>query len=69
MVDDTVRVVALDKDGQVVLVEDAFYLQRGRVLHLPGGGTGGQTPLTAARRELEGGDRTERLRPPVAGRH
>ncbi|MGW0731709.1 NUDIX domain-containing protein [Streptomyces sp. NPDC002851] len=52
-VDDGVRVVALDDDGQVLLVEDNFYLQRRRVVHLPGGGCGGQGPLAAARRELE----------------
>ncbi|MFE5596648.1 NUDIX domain-containing protein [Streptomyces sp. NPDC056549] len=51
-VDDTVRVVALDGQGHVVLVEDDFCLQARRVLHLPGGGTSGQEPCTAARREL-----------------
>lgn len=30
-----------------------FYLQSKRVLHLPGGGVGGQEPGQAARRELE----------------
>ncbi|MFI6803821.1 NUDIX domain-containing protein [Streptomyces luteogriseus] len=52
-VDDAVRVVALDGQGQVVLVEDDFYLQQRRVLHLPGGGCGGQDPYSAALRELE----------------
>lgn len=52
-VSDGVRVVALDDDGQVVLVEDDFYLQARRVLHLPGGGVGGQNPEEAAIRELE----------------
>ncbi|MFC5252974.1 NUDIX domain-containing protein [Streptomyces nigrescens] len=52
-VDDAVRVVALDDRDQVVLVEDDFYLQRRRVLHLPGGGSEGQAPLDAALRELE----------------
>jgi ADP-ribose pyrophosphatase len=37
----------------VVLVEDDFYLQRRRVLHVPGGGCGGQKPCAAAIRELE----------------
>lgn len=52
-VDDAVRVVALDGQGRVVLVEDDFYLQQRRVLHLPGGGCGGQRPCDAAMRELE----------------
>lgn len=52
-VDDGVRVVALGEHGQVVLVEDDFYLQRRRFLHLPGGGCGGQAPSDAALRELE----------------
>ncbi|WP_167381384.1 NUDIX domain-containing protein [Streptomyces misionensis] len=52
-VDDAVRVVALDDRGHVVLVEDDFYLQGRRVLHLPGGGCGGQAPAEAALRELE----------------
>ncbi|MER6567018.1 NUDIX domain-containing protein [Streptomyces sp. NPDC001093] len=52
-VDDSVRVVALDQSQQVALVEDDFYLPQRRVLHLPGGGTGGQTPREAALRELE----------------
>ncbi|MFD3523935.1 NUDIX domain-containing protein [Streptomyces sp. NPDC058653] len=50
---DGVRVVALDTDGQVLLVEDDFYLQRRRMVHLPGGGTDGQDPHRAALRELE----------------
>ncbi|MEU6228491.1 NUDIX hydrolase [Streptomyces sp. NPDC047042] len=53
VVEDSVRVVALDDEGRVVLVEDDFYLQQRRVLHLPGGGCAGQDPLDAARRELE----------------
>ncbi|MEU3907940.1 NUDIX domain-containing protein [Streptomyces goshikiensis] len=52
-VDDGVRVAALDDQGRVLLVEDDFYLQRRRVLHLPGGGAGGQDPRAAAARELE----------------
>ncbi|MEU2607695.1 NUDIX hydrolase [Streptomyces albus] len=51
--DDGVRVVALDGQGHVVLVEDDFYLQRRRVLHVPGGGCGGQPPRDAAIRELQ----------------
>lgn len=53
VVDDGVRVVAFDDDGHVLLVEDDFYLQQRRLVHLPGGGCGGQDPLAAARRELE----------------
>lgn len=52
-VNDGVRVVALDGDGRIVLVEDDFYLKGTRVLHLPGGGCGGQSPMDAAARELE----------------
>ena len=52
-VDDGVRVVAVDQDDRIALVEDDFYLQRRRVLHLPGGGTGGEAPPVAALRELE----------------
>jgi ADP-ribose pyrophosphatase YjhB (NUDIX family) len=33
--------------------EDDFYLQWCRVLHVPGGGCGGQRPCDAALRELE----------------
>lgn len=53
VVEDSVRVVALDGEGRVVLVEDDFYLQGGRALHLPGGGCEGQEPREAAGRELE----------------
>ncbi|WP_189298616.1 NUDIX domain-containing protein [Streptomyces albospinus] len=52
-IDNAVRVVALDDNDQVALVEDHFYLQQRRVLHLPGGGSGGQEPKEAALRELE----------------
>nr|WP_241265469.1 NUDIX hydrolase [Streptomyces boncukensis] len=52
-VDDGVRIVAIEGGDQVALVEDAFYLQGRRVLHLPGGGSGGQEPKEAALRELE----------------
>ncbi|MFJ3334348.1 NUDIX domain-containing protein [Streptomyces sp. NPDC086766] len=52
-VDDGVRVVAVNQSRQIALVEDDFYLQQRRVLHLPGGGTGGQEPRVAALRELE----------------
>lgn len=51
--DDAVRIAALDGQGRVVLVEDDFYLQQRRVLHVPGGGCGGQRPRDAAIRELE----------------
>lgn len=50
---DGVRVVAVDGEQQVALVEDEFYLQQRRVLHLPGGGVDGQDPHVAAVRELE----------------
>ncbi|WP_457757675.1 NUDIX domain-containing protein [Streptomyces turgidiscabies] len=54
IVEDAVRVVALDSHGQVAIVEDLFYLQRRRVRHLPGGGSGaGEEPQRAASRELE----------------
>ncbi|GHB22450.1 NUDIX domain-containing protein [Streptomyces chryseus] len=53
VVEDGVRVIALDDDGHVVLVEEDFYLQERRILHLPGGGIGGQEPQAAAVRELE----------------
>ncbi|MBU7598872.1 NUDIX hydrolase [Streptomyces sp. P38-E01] len=49
---DGVRVVALDEQGRVALVEDDFYLQGRRMVHLPGGGCEGQAPLDAATREL-----------------
>ncbi|WP_328373142.1 NUDIX hydrolase (plasmid) [Streptomyces sp. NBC_00445] len=52
-VDDGVRIVAVDQDRLIALVEDDFHLQRRRVLHLPGGGTGGEAPRVAALRELE----------------
>lgn len=52
-VSDGVRVVALDTAGRTLLVEDTFYLQGRRMLHLPGGGTEGQDPRRAALRELE----------------
>lgn len=52
-VEDSVRVVALDGVGGVILVEDDFYLQGRRVLHLPGGGSNGEDPHEAALRELE----------------
>ncbi|MGW1194454.1 NUDIX domain-containing protein [Streptomyces sp. NPDC002536] len=52
-VDDSVRIVALNGAGDVVLVEDDFYLPQRRMIHLPGGGTDGQDPHTAALRELE----------------
>ncbi|MGW6917154.1 NUDIX domain-containing protein [Kitasatospora sp. NPDC054939] len=51
---DGVRVVALDDDRRMLLVEDDFYLTGRRMPHLPGGGVEpGEDPLTAARRELE----------------
>ncbi|MFG2825453.1 NUDIX domain-containing protein [Kitasatospora sp. NPDC048365] len=51
---DGVRVVALDGRGQVVLVEDEFYLTGRRMPSLPGGGVEpGELPEAAARRELE----------------
>lgn len=50
---DSVRVVAIDEEGLVVLVEDDFYLQGRRVLHLPGGGVDEQDVHEAAKRELE----------------
>ncbi|MFI2204597.1 NUDIX domain-containing protein [Streptomyces sp. NPDC020192] len=53
VVDDGVRVVALDQQRCLALVEDDFHLQRRRLLHLPGGGTEGQDPRAAALRELE----------------
>ncbi|MFZ4189407.1 NUDIX domain-containing protein [Streptomyces pseudogriseolus] len=52
-VSDGVRVVAVDQSECVALVEDDFYLPQRRVLHLPGGGAGGQAPEEAALRELE----------------
>ncbi|MEU4113354.1 NUDIX hydrolase [Kitasatospora sp. NPDC028055] len=51
---DAVRVVALDPAGNIALVEDAFYLQGTRVVHLPGGGIdAGERVEEAAVRELE----------------
>ncbi|CAL9454251.1 NUDIX domain-containing protein [Streptomyces sp. enrichment culture] len=52
-VDDGVRIVAINGEDHVALVEDDFYLQARRVLHLPGGGSGGQDPKVAAHRALE----------------
>lgn len=50
---DAVRVLALDAEGRVVLVEDQFYLAERRLTHLPGGGVEpGEAPEAAARREL-----------------
>lgn len=51
---DSVRVVALDADGRIALVEDEFYLQRRRLLLVPGGRVEpAEEPEAAARRELE----------------
>ncbi|MEY9948418.1 NUDIX domain-containing protein [Kitasatospora sp. GAS1066B] len=51
---DAVRIVALNALGEVALVEDDFYLQKRRVVHLPGGGIdAGEDIEAAARRELE----------------
>ncbi|WP_371495524.1 NUDIX hydrolase [Kitasatospora sp. NBC_00374] len=53
-VPDAVRVVALDRDGLLLLVEDDFHLTGRRMPHLPGGGIEpGEEPQAAARRELE----------------
>lgn len=52
-VDDGVRVVALDEQGRVLIVEDDFYLQQRRMPHLPGGGISGEEPHEAALRELQ----------------
>ncbi|MFE4331048.1 hypothetical protein ACFRQM_16915 [Streptomyces sp. NPDC056831] len=49
--DDGVRVAAIDGCDQVALADDDFYLRNGRVLHLPGGGIGGQEPRQAAMRD------------------
>ncbi|GAA4991540.1 NUDIX hydrolase [Kitasatospora paranensis] len=53
-VSDAVRVVAVDADGLVLLVQDEFYLTGRRMTHLPGGGIepGEEAPAAAAR-ELE----------------
>jgi ADP-ribose pyrophosphatase len=45
--------VSVDPYGSAFGKEDDFYLQERRVLHLPGGGVGGQDPQAAAVRELE----------------
>lgn len=51
---DAVRVVALDAEGRVALVEDQFYLQQRRLLLVPGGGVESEeAPQVAALRELE----------------
>ncbi|MEU1307815.1 NUDIX hydrolase [Streptomyces cinnamoneus] len=48
------RIVAVDAAGNILLVEDDFYLQGGRQLALPGGGLRpGEDPETGARREFE----------------
>ncbi|WP_354644142.1 NUDIX hydrolase [Kitasatospora camelliae] len=51
---DAVRVVVLDRDRRILLVEDEFYCTGLRMPHLPGGGVEpGEAPEAAARRELE----------------
>ncbi|MGK4581761.1 NUDIX domain-containing protein [Kitasatospora sp. HPMI-4] len=51
---DAVRIVALNALGEVALVEDDFYLQDGRLVHVPGGGMEpGEEVDVAAGRELE----------------
>lgn len=51
---DSVRVVALDGEQRLLVVEDDFYLTGRRMPHLPGGGVEpGEEPAAAARRELE----------------
>ncbi|MGW2571518.1 NUDIX domain-containing protein [Streptomyces sp. NPDC001537] len=52
-VDDGVRIVAINGEGQVALFEEDFYLQTRRVFTFPGGGSRGQEPKVAALRELE----------------
>lgn len=50
---DGVRILALDEQANVALVEDVLYLTATRELLLPGGGIEpGETPESAARREL-----------------
>lgn len=50
---DGVRVVALDDQGQIALVEENVYVCGERLLMCPGGGCEpGEDPLAAARREL-----------------
>ncbi|TQF01989.1 NUDIX hydrolase [Kitasatospora acidiphila] len=62
---DTVRVLAINPNGEVVMVEDHFYLQAAQpVLHLPGGAVDpGEGVEQAGHRELEEetGWRAERL--------
>jgi ADP-ribose pyrophosphatase len=51
---DSARVVALDGQGRVLLVEDHYFLQQRRMLVLPGGGVNpDEDPAAAAARELE----------------
>ena len=48
-----VLVVAIDDDGKVLLVKQLRYTTGQPSLELPGGGTDGQDPLEAGKRELE----------------
>lgn len=51
---DGARVVAIDADDRVALVEDAFYPLGERLLHVPGGAiAAGERPEDAAARECE----------------
>ncbi|MFC9324116.1 NUDIX domain-containing protein [Kitasatospora sp. NPDC057015] len=51
---DSVRVLALDHEQRVMVVEDEFYLTGRRMPHLPGGGVEpGEEPSAGAARELE----------------
>ncbi len=51
---DGARIVAVDGNGRVALVEDDVYPLGGRLLHVPGGGVApGEAPRDAARRECE----------------